>query len=852
MVNKSNFKDSVEFRVSELQKENDQLLVQLHRAQEELEHGYTTGSSGKGEGVPVVRKGADQVAASVDEEILKAFAENQRLQALVDVQRAIHQIESSNALNVKVGNLLIQGVDGRGALFPTLGKLARIWRQSSRQVPPAALGGKEFAEVIKAYEKGGFALVERLLESLSVSPAMQANAYTVLARELMRRDRVKASEAARRAHELDPKSYRLKWLAFRLHESANVVEAEALLDILPTDTPFSDSEARQARMLHHEAKIARERKAMQRAASMESRAETESKLQGLAKQRDEQVKLSVERAREIETLKNANLKLAAEKTTLTGRCEAQAKLVGERDREIASLKQAQMVLADEVRALTVAQERLERLTQDQGQLLKQKEDENHSLLENVHLVQDELEHLADEYERLLNAQTQIEREKQNLLLEREESARLIQKRNEELEVLKNDMLKVEQEKQILSIEHNVYLKFVETRNGEIETITQAKLSLEQENSKLTIEREVHKRMADARDRELEEVHQTKTLLTQEMQAVTARHEAQIKISEACEREIEVLKRTQARLEQEKQDLTSKHDQQIKTTKTRESEVDTLKKANLQLSREKAAVRTKNQIFAERVGGGDAEIDDFIIDLDLLFGGKAIVYVDVGSYVGDVFFKIKRAAKKFRIHEAHLFEPNPVSYERLLEKVAAEDLQALHTYNLAVGGSSEQQFITAKSMTKSISIDAQIGGAPADVFTARSVSLDGQRSIFTDGKINLLKIDVEGRELDVLASARELLTAQSVDILYIEVGFNRSGTQQTYFAEVDQFLQPLGYRVLRIYEQKEEWMSDSPVLRRANIAYMSERFANAHPVKLMQEIHDLRGKLEALTAVNAAS
>jgi hypothetical protein len=34
-----------------------------------------------------------------------------------------------------------------------------------------------------------------------------------------------------------------------------------------------------------------------------------------------------------------------------------------------------------------------------------------------------------------------------------------------------------------------------------------------------------------------------------------------------------------------------------------------------------------------------------------------------------------------------------------------------------------------------------------------------------------------------------------------------------------------------------------VLRRANIAYMSEKFANAHPLKLMQELQELKSQLE---------
>jgi hypothetical protein len=127
-----------------------------------------------------------------------------------------------------------------------LGKLP--WRS----LPPEALG-RDFYKFIAAHAQGGFAAVERLLAGVSISRVMQANAYTALARHLKYGDCAEAAEAARRAYELDPKAYRLKWLLFRLCEAGNVIEAKALLDILPPDTSFSESEARRANQLRIEA-----------------------------------------------------------------------------------------------------------------------------------------------------------------------------------------------------------------------------------------------------------------------------------------------------------------------------------------------------------------------------------------------------------------------------------------------------------------------------------------------------------------------------------------------------------------------------------------------------------------------
>jgi FkbM family methyltransferase len=356
-------------------------------------------------------------------------------------------------------------------------------------------------------------------------------------------------------------------------------------------------------------------------------------------------------------------------------------------------------------------------------------------------------------------------------------------------------------------------------------------------------------VAAERVNEIEALKQAKAKLEEEKRVLAKGLEAQSKAAEERARQLESLTQAKAKLEQERQALTDGRDAQARVAQERGREIESLKQTTIKLEQEKAAV-VKQRSAAAGVGSGnrgDADIDDLIGDLEVFFNGKAIIYADVGAYVGDVFMKINSSVKSFSIHEAHLFEPNPASYEQLLSKVSGIEKPIVHTYNVAVGASSdEHRFIPAKSMTKALLSTLPAESAPDDVFTVGCVGLDRQSFVFTDGKINLLKIDVEGRELDVLSSARELLTAQSVDILYIEVGFNRTGNQQAYFAEVDQFLQEFGYRVMRVYEQKEEWMKGSPLLRRANIAYMSENFANAHPLALMRELRSLKERIQELS------
>lgn len=184
-------------------------------------------------------------------------------------------------------------------------------------------------------------------------------------------------------------------------------------------------------------------------------------------------------------------------------------------------------------------------------------------------------------------------------------------------------------------------------------------------------------------------------------------------------------------------------------------------------------------------------------------------------------------KKIKLREAHLIEPNPESYQKLQEVVKDSKLQSFNTYHIAISNSpGSAKFKAAKSMTKRVRIDIPLD-MTTNIFEVECRRLDEMAELFTDGRINLMKLDVEGEELDALKSADHLLKTQKIDMLYVEVGLNQTGTQQTYFGDLDALLQSYGYRVFKIYEQKNEWIDDSPLLRRCNVAYMSNRFASMH-------------------------
>lgn len=251
--------DAKDARIKELTEENELLFEQLHVVQEELEKYYHKLKECK------QRKGSNADAGGtvvvIPPQVGEALAENLKLRALVAQQQAALQVESTNSLAARLGEMLIKGVSSAGAFIALPLKLRQMWKALDQTVPPAALGGKSFQKVLDAHAAGGSEAVEKLLDSVFLSPVMRANAYTALARQVMLTDARQAADLARLAWETDPQPYRLKWLAFRLHEADDAINAEALLDMLPADISMSDSEERQAARLRQEAKRERARQA---------------------------------------------------------------------------------------------------------------------------------------------------------------------------------------------------------------------------------------------------------------------------------------------------------------------------------------------------------------------------------------------------------------------------------------------------------------------------------------------------------------------------------------------------------------------------------------------------------------
>ena len=331
---------AVESQSQALADENKMLIEQLHLVQEELERLHQANDATVG----VLPSG--QKLLWVDEEMPDVLAENTRLQTKLEVQAQLYQCESAGSLHNKLGTLLIHSVDRPASLWSLPGKLWGVWR-SYHKPPPAALGGKSFGKVVEAWESGGLPAVEALLEKSACSPLIQANAYTALARSLVNKDSHHAAEVSRRAYALDPKPYRLKWLAFRLHEAGELAEAEAMLEALPTDIQISESEAKQIRQIKHEAEYWRKLQAKRQTGYAEKQAKVEATIRQLTEQCAAQGQQLEASQQEITQLKRDQARWQQDADSWQQRFLQQQAALADSQSELAGISQSVLALKQE-------------------------------------------------------------------------------------------------------------------------------------------------------------------------------------------------------------------------------------------------------------------------------------------------------------------------------------------------------------------------------------------------------------------------------------------------------------------------------------------------------------------------
>ena len=177
-------------------------------------------------------------------------------------------------------------------------------------------------------------------------------------------------------------------------------------------------------------------------------------------------------------------------------------------------------------------------------------------------------------------------------------------------------------------------------------------------------------------------------------------------------------------------------------------------------------------------------------------GEQPIVFDCGAHFGEYAIEvISRLGKKVKLYA---FEPSKKSFEILFENLS--DYENVHLYSFGLGDKEE-----------SVTLYSDVEGSPiASVYKRRLDHfgitmkhtekvhlrrLDDFCSENAIQRIHLLKLDVEGNELNVLKGAQGMLSSNSIDFIQFEFGGSNIDSR-TYFHDFFYMLKPY-YTIYRI-------------------------------------------------------
>jgi FkbM family methyltransferase len=186
----------------------------------------------------------------------------------------------------------------------------------------------------------------------------------------------------------------------------------------------------------------------------------------------------------------------------------------------------------------------------------------------------------------------------------------------------------------------------------------------------------------------------------------------------------------------------------------------------------------------------------------------MVFFDVGAYHG--IFSVLAGRKLASDGQVVAFEPSPRERRRFLFHIHMNGLSRVELEPLAVSGhrGTRKFFTVASDFSSMNSLQPPPIDWPVEETTVPTVAIDDYLAERRIGRIDLMKIDVEGAELEVFRSARRLLSSLR-PILICEV--------------LDWVTQPWGYAAREIVDclraEGYEWFN-----------FRSDGRLEAHPLR----------------------
>jgi FkbM family methyltransferase len=176
-----------------------------------------------------------------------------------------------------------------------------------------------------------------------------------------------------------------------------------------------------------------------------------------------------------------------------------------------------------------------------------------------------------------------------------------------------------------------------------------------------------------------------------------------------------------------------------------------------------------------------------------------VIFDVGANIGQ---SVEEFKKLFPSSVIHSFEPSPGAFAKLQE--TSRRFSGVHLNNVALGASpatAQLQENTSSDMSSFLPLDKDAWGRIEKQTTVQVATLDDYCAGHDIPRVDLLKIDTQGYDLEVVKGARRLMAEGRINLVLIEIGFAKFYKGAPQLDEIYRFFIQNRFRLVSFYALK---------------------------------------------------
>jgi FkbM family methyltransferase len=174
-----------------------------------------------------------------------------------------------------------------------------------------------------------------------------------------------------------------------------------------------------------------------------------------------------------------------------------------------------------------------------------------------------------------------------------------------------------------------------------------------------------------------------------------------------------------------------------------------------------------------------------------------VIFDVGANIGQ---SVERFRKYFPRPVIHSFEPGGAAFEELTRATAGVPDMRLNNFGLASQAGS-QTFIEndRTDMSSLLEPGSDCWGEITRTYSVDVSTVDEYCAKTGIERIDILKIDTQGSELDVIKGAQAMMRKGAIHLIYLEIIFSEMYKGLPRLDEVYGFLADRGYTLVAFYD-----------------------------------------------------